>query len=1110
MSGPTRRYARPDALADLPPFENAVIEASAGTGKTHTLEHLVVDLLLERKTPIDQILVVTFTERASRELSDRVRGLLESLLAGAWKEPAATVSDERCWIIDDEARRLLGQALFAFDTANISTIHAFCQRVLTDHAFAHLRLFDQTQIAEGQAFSEAFLDAARKEFSVDAGLSPWFGRWLARGNTIEKLHKLLAECARAGGRVRPEADPEQLSLAAAAFPLETDLRDPSGAVISLDAVVAQLFLPRVRERARENKRLAGEYDFQDMLDLVAESLEGSRGEELVQTLRARYRCALIDEFQDTDDVQWRIFRRIFFESGGVNPLYIIGDPKQAIYGFRGADVETYLAACEEVVRSGGARLALAKSYRSTPALIEACNAIFDQSASPPFFTGGIAYQTPVTAAREDFRAVDPGGKEASPIHLYCPTSEGKFPTADRLREILGNWIARQIRALLGTPPSVLLKEGRENVALKARDIFVLTRTEKEGYVVGEHLRAAGIPHVYFKQEGLFQRDEARHIYDLLRAVEDPHDRSLRFRAWIGPFVGLTLRDLENAGGGSGEAPLMERLLEWKALADARQYARLFARIVEESGIVRRELFYKESERELTNYLHIFEILLEEAGRTKGTLAELLRNLNAHISKERLPEGLDANIQRLESEKEAVQIMTIHKAKGLESSVVFLFGGFTSGRGDNRVRTYHEGASRFAYVGRDAADPIEATIDRESLEENQRLLYVALTRARARLYLPYFASPKAQPRNFNGVCSQLNARLVRLLAGPIDPRLRRLFSIEEIACDDEVPEAAGAAAAGPSRWQPPEELLAGRDLSGKFREARRRHAGFVVTSYTGLKAGAGYQAPEDALEDAADEPAAVLSGPPASEELPGGRASGVFLHKVLEEVPFEGLAAGAPFSKWKADEKVDRIFRQALRRYGRDTRHLEHSQRLVHTALTAPVHLPDGGRTDGLCRAAKSLREVEFLYPIPEKDHPRFSSEIARAPGLEGFRIERGFVRGFVDLVFEHEGLTYFLDWKSDSLPRWDPALLAAHVERNYRLQAKLYGLALVKMLGVHDRSGYEKRFGGFLYCFLRGMRAPGSGVEGIHAERPDWTAIAAWEEELLRPEFLRAETEAIG
>jgi exodeoxyribonuclease V beta subunit len=356
---------------------------------------------------------------------------------------------------------------------------------------------------------------------------------------------------------------------------------------------------------------------------------------------------------------------------------------------------------------------------------------------------------------------------------------------------------------------------------------------------------------------------------------------------------------------------------------------------------------------------------------------------------------------------------------------------------------------------------------------------------------------------------MSKALTRVVGTPDDPKLRELFSIEDIPYDLPKPVSAPPPP-DLARWHPPAALLEQRDLSASFRKIRDRHAGFVVESYTGLKRGAGYQAPEDALEDAADEPATLLPEAGAPEELPGGRASGVFLHKILEEIPFEGLAAGTPFSRWAADETVIALFEKARRRYGRDARHLEHSRRLVHTALTASVLLPNGDRIAGLSRAPRTLREVEFLYPIPEKGHPRLSSAIASGAGLERFRIERGFIKGFVDLLFEHEGLTYFLDWKSDSLPRWDADFLAAHVERNYRLQAKLYGLALVKMLGVHDRAGCEKRFGGFVYAFVRGMRAGGSGVEGIYARRPDWTEIEAWEDELLRPDFLPADREAAG
>jgi exodeoxyribonuclease V beta subunit len=1111
MTAAVRRYARPEALDRISIRGHAVVEASAGTGKTYALEHMVLELLLVARARIDQILAVTFTEKASRELSDRVRSKLEEILLGTWSDAPASVPDARCWRIDEPARRSVEQALFSFDTANISTIHSFCQRVLTDHAFAHRRLFDQVQIAEGEAFADAFRMALREDFARDPNLRPWLELWLRKAQSVDTLEKLLLRCSRVRGATRPQLPEEQLAEAAALLATGLEPRDAQGIPVSLEAVVAQLFLPRVLARARERKELGGEYDFDDMLALVAEGLEGPRGGELAAALRRRYRYALIDEFQDTDDIQWRIFRKIFFESGSGNPLFVIGDPKQAIYAFRGADVETYLAARDEIVGSGGSLVPLTENHRATPRLVEACNTILDQSAKPPFFTGAIRYTDPVAAANSEFALVDGGGKEVAPIHLFCPDSAEKQIRADPLKQILARRIAREIGALLGENAPLRLARGRRSppVPVRPPDIFVLTRTKEDGYTVGDHLRAARIPHVYFKQEGLFQRDEARDILDLLRAIEDPHDRSRRFHAWLTPFFGLTLLDLESSDDLEGGHPLLQRLFDWKALADARDFSRLFSRILEESGLVLRELFLKENERALTNYLHVFDVLLEEAGRSKGTLADLTRALSAYIREELLPEGFDTNVQRLESEKDAVQIMTIHKAKGLEAAVVFVFGGFSRSQGD-AVKTYHENGRRFAYVGSDAPRGIKEAIQREADEEDQRLLYVALTRAKARVYLPYFAPGKAKPFSFHGPYSQLNKSLARLIGSARDPKLSRWFSFEDVPCDEDEPEVVAAAAADLSSWRPPGNLLARRDLSEKFRETRSRHAGFVVASYTGLKAGAGYQAPEDPLEDAADEPVSDLFGIRPPEELPGGRASGVFLHTVLEEIPLESLAAGAPFAQWKADQEVERVFRMALRRYGRDPRHLEHSQRLVHTALTAPVLLPGGGRIEGLCRASRTLREVEFLYPIPENDHPRLSAEIARAPGLERFRIRRGFVRGFVDLVFEHEGLTYFLDWKSDSLPRWDPALLTAHVERNYRLQAKLYGLALVKMLEVHDRSAYEKRFGGFLFCFLRGMRAPGSGVEGIHGERPDWTAIAAWESELLRPDFLPSTAEALG
>ncbi|HJW13977.1 MAG TPA: UvrD-helicase domain-containing protein, partial [Thermoanaerobaculia bacterium] len=196
MTAAVRRYARPEALERISIRGHAVIEASAGTGKTYALEHMVLELLLVARSPIEQILAVTFTEKASRELSDRVRSKLEEILLGTWSDAPASVPDARCWRIDEPARRLVEQALFSFDTANISTIHSFCQRVLTDHAFAHRRLFDQVQIAEGEAFADAFRMALREDFARDPNLRPWLELWLRKAQSIDALEKLLLHCSR--------------------------------------------------------------------------------------------------------------------------------------------------------------------------------------------------------------------------------------------------------------------------------------------------------------------------------------------------------------------------------------------------------------------------------------------------------------------------------------------------------------------------------------------------------------------------------------------------------------------------------------------------------------------------------------------------------------------------------------------------------------------------------------------------------------------------------------------------------------------------------------------------------------------------------------------------
>jgi exodeoxyribonuclease V beta subunit len=1175
---PSYRYRKPEVIGRIDPERHTVIEASAGTGKTFALEHLIVDLILERDASIDEILVVTFTEKATAELKSRVRNVLSKLLALEGDSDRADDSAD-CWVVDDGARAKLSAALLAFDSATISTIHGFCFRVLTEHAFANKQLFEQTQIDGRTGFARAFVDVLRHDLARgDFNRSLLRAFLTQRNRSVEQLERLLYECVRGRGELRPAFDARELVAAVRAFDVAAaadagvaavlersgdvtgevrerlaavcdrvraaqrdgdfggmlatfdameaqdeqhrrpvaDLAaslakiagDPAvgavhadaarlaAAVVPLTAAVVQEFRGPVARRFEQTKRQSGTFDFDDMLEVVLRSVESSHGEGLVRVLRDRYRYALIDEFQDTDDVQWGIFRTLFFDSAGGHRMYLIGDPKQAIYSFRGADVHAYLRARDEVEAAGGAVVHLDHNYRATGELIDACNAVLEQDGHP-FFTGAIRYHEPVQCGKPALAAEGRDGSRAAPIHLFHLLKRDKTANAsnEKVLETLALRIGREIQMLLH-PERGLVFDGKP---IEARDIFILTRKTREGFDIGRVLRKLGIAHAYYKQEGLFQTPEAEHIKNVLAAIDDPHDRSRRYLAWLTPLFDVPLEDLERCADVPGSHPLMRRLFEWKACADRKQYETLFSRIVEESGILRREVFFKDSERELTNYLHIVEVLLEEVSRRRCTLRELILVLRGFIDENagRLPPGgLDRNVQRIESERQAVQIMTMHMAKGLEASVVFLAGGFTHfGRWQHDVSVYHDDdGDRVMDLQPGGARERAA---REVAEEDQRMLYVALTRAKARLYLPCLlpdskvsgvpAPPVGTGKRYaitagkSSSYYQLNAQLRHIVEG--DKRVAPgLFSREVVLVPESLPARLRVTGGTDAVWTPSPALLAEPEPAVDYETLREQRRGYIVTSYSQMRAAAaGHDSPpiEGVRDDLVEAALPELDRDP--DELPPGRASGSYLHAAIEEIDLDEVAA-TPLSKWARSRRVTALFRGLAGRYGVEARHVPHAIRLVHRTLASPVALGTGRRIDKLAAAAVRLREMEFLFPIPERE-----------PG-----VERGFVKGYVDYVFEHDGLAYFVDWKSDALESWAAADVAAYVADNYVLQAKLYAIALVKQLDLRTEVDYDARFGGLLYCFMRGMKGDGDGTAGVYFARPAWSELRGWERELVK------------
>jgi len=296
---------------------------------------------------------------------------------------------------------------------------------------------------------------------------------------------------------------------------------------------------------------------------------------------------------------------------------------------------------------------------------------------------------------------------------------------------------------------------------------------------------------------------------------------------------------------------------------------------------------------------------------------------------------------------------------------------------------------------------------------------------------------------------------------------------------------------------PAELMVAPAQPPELAEIRNRRGGFWVTSYSGVqRARAGMDpAPETAEHPADGE--SIERGEVKPERLAGGAATGIFLHDLLERVPLDGLRGTPTFTSWFARPEIARLFEELRLRHDRPLGDIPLAARMVHAAYATPVRLGEGVMP-GLASASAAVREMEFLYPIPERGQPLFSRPVKGA--APAWKIERGVVKGFIDLLFEHAGRVYVCDWKSDILPDHEPATLARHCEQHYDVQARIYALATLRLCGIAGRDDYERRFGGVVYCFLRG-REGGGESGGIHAFRPSWAEVLAWEADMLGQRF---------
>ena len=1110
------RASKPALLEQLQ-SGHQVIEASAGPGKTFTLQRLVADLVLAG-TPIERILVVTFTDKATQELLTRIRGYLQHLL-----EQRQDDGEGPFWEIDDAGRARLTTALRGFDRAPISTIHGFCRQILQESALEGRTLFDRELADERGLFGKAFRHALAHHFTQVPELCQILETSLVQGERVETLEDELWAIHSDGGEVLPPlatwrawmgsldmawfAEVESLagawktakvhsstiasarkaldSLAFAltkaesafefsqAFdapglaslwkataklaeapgdpgPLHAWLAQGEALLVSPQALRAQVLLGPVQETLRRLTQADGLFTFQGMIQGVVEALEAPEGEALAQRLRDRYDLALVDEFQDTDPLQWQIFKCIFLRED--RRLILIGDPKQAIYGFRGGDLPTYRQACQELLQ-GREPLRLELNFRSTPQVIEAYNHILSGDGPASFFREPSLYPRPVGCGRPTCQTLC-NGQPVKPVEVLV---------LDTLKGGQGLWrrLARQMaQRIQGTVASGL--DFGEPGALRRLgygDVQVLVGKTSEGELMAKALRAEGIPCAFYKQRGLFQTREAEAWLALLRAVAQPRDRTSQLRAFLSPFFAYDLEALRRLPAMPEGHPALQRLLAWGALAQTHRFGEMLDAMLEESGLVHRLLLCETGYRSLVNYRHIAEALLALSAKGSLTLHDLIRALDRWQRQLEKPPAEDGELQRLEGDRDAVQILTLHAAKGLEAPIVAVFA-FGKPRASNLRRFHHQGKRALCLGNAPALFTEQAK--QEAADEHERLLYVGMTRAQAKLILCAFDQRTQSQTLASLQCAYdaLNKRLVDLR-----DTAETHFAWMHIPALGITPLAERAPQL-PADVALPE--LPAPEKSWDYGNLSRRARPSFTTSFSSLQDRIARE--EAPLRGDRDQPG--LRPPPG--ELPKGTHSGQVLHELLE---WADLATLDRLEVWSQRPEVRARVQETLEAHGIPRALESKVAEVVFRGLTSELPLAWGG---SLCvaTAEKVLREVDFL---------------ARFLAAERSPETKDLLKGSIDVLCEHQGRIYILDWKNSLLPDYTWASLQEAVDSHYRMQAQVYLQAVLAAFGIRDEADYEARFGGILYVFLRGLP-----TQGTWSIRPTWAEVQTWMDELAR------------
>lgn len=1192
-----------------------LIEASAGTGKTWTIASLYLRLVLghggehgfKRALRPAEILVMTFTRAATRELSDRIR---ERLLNAAQcfrgeQQPesgdtflATLMADYAPGPARNRAAWTLASAAESMDDAAVHTIDAWCQRMLREHAFDSGNLFDEELVADEEALrleathdywrqacypmsaeqltqllaiwghvealSQDMRDLLSQNIPASAGQgtlaevlgqaseqrvaalaqlkegwaeraqamqdwldgqtatknSGWDGRKLSSSrytgwlNTLKswatgKIDDEIPDLKTGWDRFTPEglrearkADAPHIDL-----PLEfsqfADLKVAVHALPDISVPVRLHAAATVAQRLLQLKRQSGSFGFADMLARLNTALNGGSASRLRERILAQYPVILIDEFQDTSPLQYQIFDQIYQteRNDPHSALLLIGDPKQSIYGFRGADIHSYMKARRATT---GRHYVLETNFRSTQSLVDVVNHWF-------------AYADTDAAGRQGAFMYREGGDNPLPFvnvkahgrKEQLTSSSGQVPAmtlvhdlalsnSEGMRKRFAARCAEQIVGWLNDPKSGFAEPGANGEpatfqALRPADIAILVRTGKEAAAVRRELDRRGVASVYLSdKDSVFDSGEAQDLVHWLRAVAAPQDVRLVRAGLATRTLGLSLDELGwLASDDEAFDARSEQLRQLRTVWQIQGVLAMLRQTLHQLGLASRWLGALDGERKLTNFLHLAE-LLQTASSTLDGEQSLIRWLLTEMNNGSA-QG-DEQVVRLESDADLVKVITIHKSKGLEYPVVCLPFASSFREKERKTTPFVNLADengqrelRLQYSKEDLA-----LADRDRLREDLRLVYVALTRARHSLWVGFAAVKSGRSES----CVSHKSGAGYLIGGTEAIEAADwLASLTQFAatCEDMVlqPAELTTACTGLRQTVSGVALLERPHYQASFERHwmigsfSRLARDLTPTSASSALSPLQMPRPADDEVDAMardDEPpvlAAIfkLANPAPWHSFARGAEAGNLLHDQLEWLAAENFALAE-------NEPLALRLQRRCERAGRGAQ----APALV-SWLTDVVQTTLPGPNAALIDLVHVLPEMEFWLPanrmeakkIDAQCHQHLLPGVARPALVE--RQLHGMLMGFADLVFEHQGKYWVLDYKSNHLGETDDAysedaLAHAMAKHRYDVQAAIYLLALHRLLKQRLGRSYqpEEHLGGAVYLFLRGIKGPQNGV----------------------------------